>query len=299
VTAHHALISLALACSSLTAHAASPERPTTAAGAPRADSTPAHARGHSHNDYRRPRPLLDALDAGMGSIEADVFPVDAELLVGHDRDELRPGRTLASMYLEPLARLARDEPARIPAGPRGGPFILLVDIKTDADESYAILERLLEPLAFMLTRFEGGAVIEGRVSVILSGARPIDTLREKPRRLAFIDGRLADLDEPAAHLPATLAPLISDSWTARFTWLGVGDMPDAERLRLRDDVRRAHTAGRLIRFWGVPNAEPVWRELLDAGVDLLNNDRPADAAAFIQRHTTGAVRPDETASPRR
>jgi putative flavoprotein involved in K+ transport len=36
---------------------------------------------HSHNDYLRPRPLLDALDQGFCGVEADVFLVDGDLLV--------------------------------------------------------------------------------------------------------------------------------------------------------------------------------------------------------------------------
>ena len=31
---------------------------------------------HAHNDYEHPRPLLDALDHGFCSVEADVFLTD-------------------------------------------------------------------------------------------------------------------------------------------------------------------------------------------------------------------------------
>jgi len=47
------------------------------------------ARAHAHNDYLHPRPLLDALDAGFTSIETDVWLVDGDLLVAHDRREVR------------------------------------------------------------------------------------------------------------------------------------------------------------------------------------------------------------------
>ena len=30
------------------------------------------ARAHAHNDYLHPRPMLDALDAGFTSVEADI-----------------------------------------------------------------------------------------------------------------------------------------------------------------------------------------------------------------------------------
>lgn len=45
-------------------------------------------RAHAHNDYEHPRPLLDALDHRFGSVEADVFLVGDQLLVGHDATEL-------------------------------------------------------------------------------------------------------------------------------------------------------------------------------------------------------------------
>ena len=38
-------------------------------------------RAHAHNDYEHPRPLLDALDHRFGSVEADIYLVDGQLLV--------------------------------------------------------------------------------------------------------------------------------------------------------------------------------------------------------------------------
>src|SRR5438046_7614806 len=46
---------------------------------------------HSHNDYSHPRPLKEALECGVCSIEADVVLVDGELLVAHKREEVTPG----------------------------------------------------------------------------------------------------------------------------------------------------------------------------------------------------------------
>ena len=59
-------------------------------------------RAHAHNDYQHTRPLLDALNQGFCSVEADIYLVEGQLLVGHDRDELSTERTLQSLYLEPL-----------------------------------------------------------------------------------------------------------------------------------------------------------------------------------------------------
>ena len=54
---------------------------------------------HAHNDYHHKRPLLEALDHGFCSVEVDIFLVGGSLLVGHDRGELKPGKTLQSLTL--------------------------------------------------------------------------------------------------------------------------------------------------------------------------------------------------------
>src|SRR5438552_3449936 len=53
---------------------------------------------HAHNDYLHRRPLLDALDCGFCSVEADVHLVDGQLLVAHKLNEVRPELTLQSLY---------------------------------------------------------------------------------------------------------------------------------------------------------------------------------------------------------
>src|SRR5256885_2951300 len=53
---------------------------------------------HAHNDYEHPHPLFDALDAGARSVEADVFLVNGKLLVAHSWVDVRPERSLQSLY---------------------------------------------------------------------------------------------------------------------------------------------------------------------------------------------------------
>lgn len=60
---------------------------------------------YSHNDYERPHPLEDALALGFRGVEVDLFLVDGELRIGHDRRAARSGGTLDSVYLAPLAAL--------------------------------------------------------------------------------------------------------------------------------------------------------------------------------------------------
>ena len=62
---------------------------------------------HSHNDYNRKSPFFDAYKAHAASIEADVFLVDGELYVAHDREDIRSWRTLRNLYLDPIRQLFR------------------------------------------------------------------------------------------------------------------------------------------------------------------------------------------------
>ena len=55
---------------------------------------------HAHNDYEHARPLLDALDHGFCSVEADIYFVDGQLLVAHERSAVQPARNVAQVLLD-------------------------------------------------------------------------------------------------------------------------------------------------------------------------------------------------------
>src|SRR3954464_15559693 len=82
-----------------------------ASSAARAETPLPHA--HAHNDYEHTRPLVDALSHGFCSVEADVFLINGQLLVGHTQLDLRPERTLEKLYLEPLRARVRANGGRI------------------------------------------------------------------------------------------------------------------------------------------------------------------------------------------
>lgn len=240
----------------------------------------AHPRAHAHNDYEHSRPLLDALDQGFCSVEADIWPVDGELLVAHDRKDLKPGRTLERLYLAPLAERARANGGRIHPGV--DEFSLLVDVKADPAGTWALLAPLLERYQSLLTRFTDTNRTPGAVTVILSGARPVEQVRSAPQRWCGLDGRLPDLTTNPSPF---LYPWVSDSWRPTFARFEDGKLVPTEREKLRTLVRTAHAQGRRIRFWGLQDEPAVWQELWDAGVDLINTDRLADLNRFLSART--------------
>ncbi|MFN0130200.1 MAG: phosphatidylinositol-specific phospholipase C/glycerophosphodiester phosphodiesterase family protein [Verrucomicrobiales bacterium] len=235
-------------------------------------------RAHAHNDYEHPRPLLDALDQGFGSVEADIWLVDGVLLVAHDREGVKPEATLEALYIDPLHQRVRQNAGAVHPGARG--FTLLIDLKSEAEATYAVLRRTLERFDGLFTRFTSTSTTPGPVTVILSGNRPTATVAAESSRWCAIDGRLPDL---TAHpLPSVhLMPLVSQSWSPTFHYFVDGVLPEPDRAKLRETVALAHRQGRRLRFWGIPDQPFAWKELHDAGVDLINTDNLAGLREFL------------------
>lgn len=231
---------------------------------------------HAHNDYEHQRPLFDALDHGFCSIEPDIWLVDGQLLVAHGRSEVKKERTLQALYLDPLRERVRQNQGRVYL--HGPPCTLLIDVKSNAEQTYAALRDVLAHYAEMLTVFTPTNTSTKALTVILSGNRPTSMLAAEPLRYAAIDGRLADLEGNASP---NLIPLISDNWTQHFRWRGQGAMPNDERQKLKQLVERAHQQGRRIRFWAAPNNSTIWSEMQQAGVDLLSTDDLAGVQKFL------------------
>jgi hypothetical protein len=243
-------------------------------------------RAHAHNDYEHPRPLLDALDCGFGSIEADIYLVAGQLLVAHNAKDVKPERTLEALYLDPLRARVQQNGGRVY---RSGPTItLLIDVKTEAVATYAALHTRLEKYSSILTVFRDGVAAPGAITVILSGNRARAELAAQPVRYAALDGRIDDL---AANPPSVLVPWVSDNWQKVFTWKWTGPMPEADRAKLRDLVSQAHAQGRRIRFWSTPDTPEAWHLLHDAGVDLINTDHLTGLRDFLLATPAGSAAP--------
>ena len=234
-------------------------------------------RAHAHNDYLHDRPLLDALDNGFCSVEADIFLVNGQLLVAHTRRELEPDRTLQKLYLEPLNQRIQANGGRVH---KDGPvFSLLIDIKNTGDQTWLELNKVLSGYADLFSRVEDGVFHEGAINAVVSGARAWDVIEATSPRYAGVDGRLGDF---GGDRPVHLMPLVSDNWRLHFRWRGKGDFPEAERTKLHRLVQQAHNENRRIRFWASPDTPAMWKELDDAGADLINTDDLPGLSNFLR-----------------
>ena len=242
-------------------------------------------RAHAHNDYYHQRPLLDALEQGFCSVEADVYLANGKLLVGHSRNELTSERTLTSLYLNPLKKIIQKNNGRV--HPDYPWFTLLVDVKSEPVSTYQALHQVLSNYHDILTTTQDNKTTNGAVRVILSGNRAWKEIETTKIRFCGIDGRLDNL---GSNKPAHLLPLISDNWKHHFKWDGEGDFPEDEKQKLDGIVKQAHLSERAVRFWNTPEKQTVWKVLNDAGVDFINTDNLSGLNAFFtNRNTRGKL----------
>lgn len=229
-----------------------------------------HPNAHAHNDYEHQRPLFDALACGFASVEADVHLIAGELYVSHNRPRPAPAITLEKLYLEPLDSLCRLYGA-VHKG-FGGPFLLLIDIKTDATATLEKLTAVMKRYPSLFPRDKP----QGMVQAIISGNRNYDLLLRED--LVCIDGRPNDLGK--GFTPDKM-PVISDHFGNWIHWNGKGE-PNPDEIKLLEILaRRVHAENKRLRLWAIPDREEAWQVLLDAGVDLINTDRLEDLGAFL------------------
>lgn len=243
-----------------------------AAECPRA-TLPAYA----HNDYANARPLADALAAGYRGVEADVFLVDGELRVGHDRRRAARGGTLDALYLAPLAELAARCGA--PTG-EARPFLLFLEIKEESPETYDALVRLLGRYGRVIDA-EGGRRA-APVEVVMVGWLPAGAAGAVRRQQRIGSRADTSVSDPRVRLLSLdYGKTMGRFWTTtrgRRRWL--------ETLR----AARRRAGGRLLRVHDVPADSAVYAELLGAGVDLIGTKELARTRAVLAPALASAAR---------
>jgi hypothetical protein len=222
---------------------------------------------YAHNDYLNAKPLVGALELGFRGVEVDYFVVEGELRVGHELDKTQPGRTVESMYLEPIREYVRRHGHVYP----DAALILNIESKEKGIETYDALHELLARYEDILTVVRNGVEDPGPVQVILVGWRPsLDELLAQPLRYVAVQEHMDTLPEDHARYPSHLLKLLSQNYKQKLIARGIG--PVSKRMRRRIDRlvdAAAMVPGRMVRVYGVPTNGSVYDGLLGAGVDLI------------------------------
>lgn len=227
------------------------------------------ADAHAHNDYMHPVPFYTAWNAGFGSIEADVFPVNGVLLVSHSKEALQPGRTLDRLYLHPLLTELQKHPDR--------KVNLLIDIKEKYKESLQLLLSELGPLKkYLVSEKEPGK----QVTILISGERPPPSEYKNYPGYLFFDDDLRKAHKPDEWKRVGLVSLSLERYSH---WNGEGPLPDSDRIVIQHVIDSVHGAGKKIRFWAAPDNENSWQTQMDLGVDFIGTDKINTLAAFLRK----------------
>jgi alkaline phosphatase len=229
------------------------------------------ANAHSHNDYEQPVPLFTAYNARFGSIEADIFWHNGELLVAHNKEELALHRTLEELYVKPLQKFIEKNNGHIYADPSRR-LQLMIDIKTDSVTTLNKLVELLQKYP-VLTQCPS-------LQIAISGNRPeLSTYTSYPAFINF-DGEL-NKEYPADALSRIV--MMSGELKKYTSWKGNGHIPALQRDTLLQVVERAHALRKPVRFWGAPDSENAWLQLIHLGVDYINTDSIKGLAGFLNK----------------
>lgn len=226
----------------------------------------------AHNDYVRAQPFFTAYELKVGYIEADVFLRDGELFVAHHHHEIRPGRTLDSLYLRPLQLQLRKNGGNVYENP-AAELTLMIDLKTEGTSTLAAItkaiERYPELKASRTLRF------------MISGSVPDPALwKNYPSYICF-DGRPG---VPYTPEQWKRIHMISTSFGQHVKWDGEGQLSSEEISKIRVLMEEAHSAGKKFRFWGTPDRENAWRQFMEMRMDVVLTDDVVGLIEFIARN---------------
>lgn len=238
--------------------------------------------GFAHNDYWHKRPLYDALDNGYSHIEADIYLRKGKLIVAHVLPFFKKKKTLEQLYFKPLLQSVQGR-NKLLAAPVA-PITLMIDIKSDADKTYAALEQLLKKYSAILSSYDNGQITYRQVTIVITGHKPYKIIKAQNSRLAFIDEDLLKVGQDT--LSTGVYQTASCKYANLITWQGEGEMPAKEKERLCSFISIAHKNEKKVRLWASPENSSVWQALLDCGVDLINTDKLVALRDFLQAQQT-------------
>lgn len=230
---------------------------------------------HSHNDYEQKVPFELAYQAHFGSIEADIWEVNGELFVAHDRDQITPERTLEALYIQPIVAKFKANKGKAWSD-RKGTLQLLIDLKTPFNPTLDLLAKKLEKYPEV---FDPAANPKA-VRVVVSGNMPSpEQYRNYPAFISF-DGRPNQKFTPEQ---LKRVAIISDNLTNHITWRGKEPISDTERNKLNALISSIHELKKPVRFWNSPDTPEAWQVMKNLQVDFINTDHIHELANFLNQ----------------
>lgn len=208
----------------------------------------------------------------FGSIEADIWLRKGIVLVGHDTNEIKSGRTLEEYYIKPLQACVKQNNG-YPYADTARKLQILIDVKEDSVKALAALIALLDKYPAL----EHTPAIRW----VISGNRPApEYYTSYPPFIAF-DGILH-----AHYTPEALSriAMMSDDLRYYTRWSEHTGIPDTARNTLLAVVKASHDLHLPVRFWDAPDFPAAWFQLKALQVDYLNTDHIRELADWLRKN---------------
>lgn len=258
---------------------------------------------HSHNDYWRSPPLLDALSHGIRSVEADVWlgSDGKKVFVGHSPQALSKENTLATLYVQPIMdilgganNLHRDTPRvgeelNVPVGvfatdPHATLF-LFIDLKQKGNALYDAVWKELQPLRdhgwLSYWHFDNKKMHWGPITVIGTGETPLERVvaGENGLRDLFFDGDLSG----SGDYSVDVSPVASGALSKLVGRRVEGAKLTADEVSIVcGKLKEVHDIGGWTRVWDTPGwpiavRNEIWEQIWSCGGKVLINADDLDA----------------------
>eukprot|EP01136_Pigoraptor_vietnamica_P023457 Opistho-1_new@75568 len=219
---------------------------------------------HSHNDYTHAKPLLEAYAYGADEIEVDIFLIGDSLIVAHSKKDQNLTRTINTLYFDQLAEWAKEDAKRGVKTNYG--FKLMIDLKDDWNLMYPILRKEIEKYGLLFNVDQN----KNAIPIVISGNRPADSLFHTFPNWMYFDG-LPNISYAKKDLERV--SMISANFAKYSKWKGVGEIPAEDKIELKKVIDEAHRLNKPMRFWGAPDHQNCWQQLVNLGVDIINTDQ--------------------------
>lgn len=232
---------------------------------------------HSHNDYVRTAPFYQAYAQRLYSIEVDMFYQDGEFFVGHDLVDIDKNRTFENLYLKPLLAIYNVNEGKAWAD-SDEPLQLMVEMKSNnRDEAMKALVSLFKEHAEL---FDPN-VNPNAIHITITGSyMPTPEMFESYPSYIQFDG---DIDFEYTPEQLKRVALFSTNFKRFSVWNGKGFIVKDELANIKDAIKRAHSLGKPIRFWGAPDGVTAWNLFYSLGIDYINTDKIEQCADFFTK----------------
>lgn len=273
---------------------------------------------HSHNDYTREVPLLEALSYGVQSVEADIWSfadndslsaststvsstVSAKqlakdsLYVSHTLVDIKQDWTLESLYLDPLWRLLDESKGKgVFLNDPDHTLFLFLDFKTGAEVTWPLVVKSLQRFkdANYLTYYNNNSSswVVRPITVVLTGNQPTEAVKKLDVRYVTLDGDLTVFKTGTDDTMKKYSIVASSSMTDVLGGVlyQVWPFTSSNKETIETVFDNAHSSGIKTRIWGGVTWLAKLRDeedqfMYEAGTDLLNIDDLSTSGEYPER----------------